>query len=190
METICKHLDVKEYTCCGSNERKEMPFCRKRNAVISMQSDGTPCSSCLHREDIRPETSRLKKIAGIAKCYITYTADKIPLPNTVKKAIVRPGVAGMAQKRIAACKACRHVTYLTIPEYNKWIEQNGGYEKFAKDINRLETWPNLPIVKKEQAPAAAMKYCSLCKCLVEPKAYGKNEKCLDNNPQWNHHETE
>ena len=184
METICKHLDVKEYKCCGSDELKEMPFCRKHNAVISIQSDGSPCLDCLHREDVKPQTSRLKKIAAIVKCYVTYTADKIPLPDTVKKVIVRPGVGSMAQKRITACKACQYVTYLTLPEYNKWIEKNGGYEKFAKDINRLETWENLPIVKKQQAHATAMKYCSLCKCLVEPKAYGKKEMCLNHNPAW------
>ena len=184
METICKHLDVKEYTCCGSDELKEMPFCHQYNAVISIQSDGSPCSNCLHREEIKAETTRLKKIAGIVKCYVTYTADKIPLPGKLKRVIVKSGIAGMAQKRITACQACRYVTYLTLPEYNKWIERNGGFQKFAKDINALEKWENLPIVKQENADTGALKYCSLCKCLVEPKAYGKNEKCLNHNPAW------
>lgn len=84
--------------------------------------------------------------------------------------------------RLRACRQCEHHTYLTESEFLDWIDAHGGLVKFVAEIDALDQWPPLPIEKNE--PPGAKLFCSLCKCWLPAKAYVKQEKCPNGNPDW------
>lgn len=86
--------------------------------------------------------------------------------------------------RLRACRACQHHTFLTEDEYIAWIDANGGLAKFVAEIDSLEAWPTLPIIKEEQSLPGAKLFCSVCKCWLPAKAYVKKENCPAGNPDW------
>ena len=86
--------------------------------------------------------------------------------------------------RTDACRECEHCTHLTDDQYLEWIKENGGYKKFLAEIDKLEEWKTLTIVKKENSQPGAEMFCSLCKCWLEAKAYVMRENCPIGNPAW------
>jgi hypothetical protein len=76
--------------------------------------------------------------------------------------------------RIRTCWSCIEQTWLTWPEYYKWLFDNGV--KVLANLEQLEVLPKLP--KYEQDEKKRNLFCRICKCFIPAKARIKGEKCL------------
>jgi len=119
---------------------------------------------------------KIRKVVSIAQGNLTMVLDVINLLPAEKY----PYHA----VRLRACRACEHSTYLTEAEYLDWIDANGGRARFVAEIDRLQAWPPLPIVKEHESQPGAKLFCCLCKCWLPAKAYVKQENCPVGNPDW------
>ena len=171
MQTVCKHIISKEVKCCGSQHTKEIPWCEKLDKPLQ----GGMCAGCEHYEKTT-DSSHFQKIKNITRGYLHLGIEKI-LPDRITKKDKRAFVG----KRLDACQACEHRTYLTFAAYNAWIRDNGGIAKFIQEIDRLEQWPLLPDCKDSRS---GKMFCRRCKCLLAAKANEKTETCPAQNPAW------
>jgi hypothetical protein len=75
--------------------------------------------------------------------------------------------------RIRACWSCDEQTWLTWPEYYKWLWDNSI--KVLENLEQLEVLPKLP--KYEQDEKRRNLFCRDCKCFIPAKARIEKEDC-------------
>jgi hypothetical protein len=74
--------------------------------------------------------------------------------------------------RIAICRTCEKLTWLTRREWTIWLWKNGI--RVLKNISQLEILPELP---KKPKSKNGIEFCRVCKCFLEGKTRVEDERC-------------
>lgn len=77
------------------------------------------------------------------------------------------------EKRKELCRQCDKQTWMVWSEYLQWLSQLGIID-LAKNMDKLDTLPPLPIKPKEDN---AKWLCSICKCFIPLKIQVEDETC-------------